>query len=507
MRAERTTGRKAGPEARTAGMVLLAGAGLGVSADRLLWDGPLGPGLLVWITLLGASAFMLARDREWAWSGATAGWAGVAVLAAAGTAWRAAEVLQLLFLGTLVVAASMVLLAARGRRLGRTRVLDHVHGLLLVPWRASVGAAPLVGALDRGLAPDRRRVAAVGRGVLLALPPVAVFGALFAAADPAFERWTAHLTGGLEALPPHLFLVGVFGWIAAGLLGGVFPAPRANPLVRLRPRRVGIEETAIVLGLVSALFVVFVGLQSSYLFGGATAIEAASGLTLAEYARRGFFELVAVAGLVLALLLAVEAASPRGVGRFVFRSLAALLIGLVMLVIVSAALRLRLYVAQFGLTTARLYAAAVMAWLTATLGLYAVTVIRGRPRPFASGALIAGLLTISTLAAMNPDATVARTNLARAADHPVDAAYLLRLSADAVPTVIAGLDALEPGDRCRVAEALDDRYGRARPGELRDEPDWRTWNAGRAEARRVVRRLAVAPVEEPVGTRLSRCSS
>lgn len=476
---------------RAARAVLLAGVGLGVSADQLLWEAPMGPGLAVWVGLLGASAFMLARSRDWTWSGPTAGWAVVALLAAAGTGWRDAPALRLLFLLVLLLAASMVLLEARGRRLGRTRVLDHVYGLVLVPWRCAVGAAPMLAAIDLDLGPERQRVAALGRGVLLAIPPVAVFGALFAAADPSFERWTAQLTAGMETLPPHLLLVLVFGWIAAGLLGGVFPAPRTNPLVRLRPPRFGIEELAVVLGLVSALFVVFVGLQFSYLFGGASAIEAASGLTVAEYARQGFFELVGVAGLVLALLLAVEAASPRGIGRFVFRALAATLIALVMLVIVSAALRLRLYVAEFGLTTARIYAAAAMAWLAVTLALYAATVIRGRPRPFASGALVAAILTVGALAALNPDATVARTNLARASDHPVDAAYLLRLSADAVPTLAAGLGTLDAAEGCRVAEALNARYAPDRSAHL--EPDWRSWNAARARAHRVARDLKCAP--------------
>ena len=351
-----------------------------------------------------------------------------------------------------------------------------------MPLRSALGPAPLWSSLDTALVPSRPRVAGLVRGLLLAIVPLGVFAALFTAADPAFERWIMRLTAGLEELPGHLLLMAVFAWIAVGLLGGVLPAPRSNPMARLRRIRIGIEETAMVLGVVAALFLVFVGLQFSYLFGGAAAVAAASGLTVAEYARRGFFELVAAAGLVLALLLAVGGAAPRGVGRWVFRSLGALLVALVMVVIASAAFRLRLYVDAFGLTVDRLYAAAVMGWITATLLLYAGTALRGRPGIFASGALVAGIMVIAGLAVANPAAVVARTNLARAAHDPVDADYLPRLGADAVPTIVAGLHVLPPADRCKVVEALVAKHG-ARPAP---ERDWRRWNAAEAEARKAV---------------------
>jgi hypothetical protein len=461
------------------GLTGAAAVGLGVAGERLLWAGPIGPGLAVWIGLLGAAAVAVVRRGGWRWSWATAGWSLVAVAAASGTAWRGAPALRLLFLGVLVVAASGVLLAARGRRLGRTRVLDHVHGVLLVPWHAAVGGPGLAGALEWPAAGRRRRIMALGRGALLAIPPVVVFGALFVAADPVFERVAERTVAGLGELPPHVFMAMVLAWIAAGLLRGTYPARRGNPLDRLRPRPLGIEETAVILSTVSALFIVFLAVQSTYLFGGITAAELGD-LTLAEYARRGFFELVTVAGLVLGLLLVLGSAAPGGSGRWVFRALAGLLLVLVGAVVVSAALRLRLYIAEFGLTASRIYAAAAMGWIAVTLALYAATVLRGRPRPFASGALLAGIATVFALAAFNPDARVAETNLARSADRPVDVAYLLRLGPDAVPALVDGLPALDPRTRCQVLAELRDRW-------LTDEDaDWRTWSAGEGRARRAV---------------------
>jgi hypothetical protein len=466
---------------------LAAAALLGLAADRLLWMGPLGPGLAIWVALLGMAAVVLVHRRTGRWSGAVGGWSVVAVAAAAATAWRAAPELRLLFFFVLIVAASGVVLEARGRRFGRPRVLDHAHGLALVPALAAVGALPLLLRADLPWAPERRRTLALGRGLLLAAPPVVVFGALLAAADPTFERYATKLTTlGLENLPAHLALTLGFGWIAAGLLRGALPGPGRNPLDRLRPPRVGVEETAVILGLVTALFGAFVVLQLTYLFGGRAAIESISGLTVAEYARRGFFELVTASGLVLALLLVLGAAAPRGSGRWVYRGLAGILIGLVLLVIASTLLRLRLYVEAFGLTTDRFYAAAFTVWLALALGWFAVTVVRGRPRPFASGAVAMGIAAVFMLAAVDPAALVARTNLDPESPRPVDGSYLRSLGADAVPAVLAGVAVLDPDDRCATARHLLDRWGPENPARADGHTDWRVWNAGEAAARKAV---------------------
>lgn len=466
----------------TASLVLALGLVLGLAADRLLWEGPQGPGMTLWMALLGATAVLLARREGWAWTHDVAGWSTVAVASLAISMWRASPVLNLLLFLAAVVSASCAILAARGRRFGDATLADHVYGLLLTPWHALTGTLSL---LVRAELPERwggKRAAAIGRGVLLAVPPVLVFGALFASADPTFERAVGFLVPDLATLPLHLFLIGFFGWVSAGLLLGLFPGRTENPLAAVRPPRLGVEEIATVLGLVTALFAAFIVIQFSYLFGGTSALERISGLTVAEYARRGFFELLAVAGLVTVLLLLGDATAPAGSARRAFRVLAGTLIGLVMLVIGSAGLRLGLYIGSFGLTMARLFAAAAMAWIGLTLLVFAATTLRDRPRRFPAGALAAGLATLAVLTVMNPDALVARTNVARTdgGEQPVDAAYLTELSADAVPTLVAGLGALGPEARCELARTVLRRWG---PDAERESGGWRTWNAGEARAR------------------------
>lgn len=459
---------------------------LGLAADRLLWAGPGGPGFAIWIALLGAAAVVVVQRTGLEWTRAAVAWSLVATAAATATVFREADIAITVMMFTLLVSASMVVLRAAGARLWNTAPVDHVIGLAMLPVRAAFGIVPVLSDIELPEQSSRRRFAAVGRGALLATPLLFVFGALFASADAGFDRYVGQLAAFVsEEFANHLALVLVFGWIAAGLLSALAPTRVLALLTKVKPPRVGREETAVVMGLLSLLFIAFVALQVGYLFGGRATIEATSGLTLAEYARRGFFELVVVAFFTLAVLLLGDATTSA---RRVFRPLAAVLVACVLVILASAAQRLALYLGEFGLTDDRVLAAAVMAWLAIVLVLFAATVLRERPRVFASGALVSGIAIAFALVLINPAALVARVNLDRTGspEAETDAVYLSRLGADAVPVLVARIDELPVDGRCVVAEALLGRWDAAHAPE-RGLDDWRTWNASHARARDAVR--------------------
>jgi hypothetical protein len=205
-------------------------------------------------------------------------------------------------------------------------------------------------------------------------------------------------------------------------------------------------------------------------------------LTYAEYARRGFFELVWVAGLTLPLLLVLDRLRPddRAV-ELLFRALAGVTILLLVVVMISAVQRMRLYVDEFGLTELRLYPTAFMVWLAIVFAWFAATALRGQGRRFAIGAVCAGFATLLGLNLLNPDAFIARANLERtASSRPVDLGYLFSLSGDAVPMLIDALPTL-PARGAPAAQILS----RWTPPERRD---WRTFNWGRDTAWAAVNR-------------------
>jgi hypothetical protein len=210
------------------------------------------------------------------------------------------------------------------------------------------------------------------------------------------------------------------------------------------------------------------------------------GPTYAQYARTGFFELVTVATLVLLLLLVAHwLLDPRGPEtRGLFAALAGVQVLLVFVMLASAYERMRLYRAEFGLTELRFYTTAFMLWLGILLAGFLATVLRGHRDQFARLVTASALAAVAALHAVDPEAQIVRTNAS--APRGFDLCYALRLGADSVPALLEALPTLGNKDRGALADGLLRRWG------VPEEPDWRTWNASRSRARRLVREAAPA---------------
>ncbi len=251
-------------------------------------------------------------------------------------------------------------------------------------------------------------------------------------------------------------------------------------------------------GALNLLFAAFVAVQIGWLFGGAALVLKTTGLSYANYARHGFFELTGVAALLLPVLLTAQALVPTSDLRtlHLYRRLAVPLIVLIGAIMVSAGARMQLYVHYYGISTDRLYATAFMLWLATVFVWFAVTVLRGHPRTFATGLVVSGFAVLLALNFLNPDALAARANLARAGATQggaagIDLPYVTSLSGDAVPALAAALaapvtlvDTAANHDRCAAAKVLLDRWGTPGRGRLTD--GWTRWNVGRSRAAHAV---------------------
>ena len=161
------------------------------------------------------------------------------------------------------------------------------------------------------------------RGLLIGLPLALIFAVLFASADPIFRRGLDDLLGwqlDLGSLGGRAVFTLACAWLAAGLLmvaaTGIPPFERASlgaaartPLA-IDAARLGTMEAIIVLAIVDLVVGLFVVLQIAYLFGGQSTLVAA-GMTYSDYARRGFFELVAAACLAGGVVVALETTVER----------------------------------------------------------------------------------------------------------------------------------------------------------------------------------------------------
>jgi len=293
----------------------------------------------------------------------------------------------------------------------------------------------------------KRALVPVIRGLLLAVPVLAVLGALLSAADPIFEAWYQDVINlfQLEKLPEYFgrsMLIALWTFLLAGLFLHALVKSEQGKLVsggeNWPPRLLGITETGIILGGVNALFLAFVFIQFRYFFGGEKNISL-QGYTYSEYARRGFGELLGAAFFTLFLFMLLSSITTRDSRRAgtIFTGLTASLTAFIGVILVSSLQRLALYEAAYGFTRLRTYSHLCILWIGALfLGLLVLEITR-RWEHFTLAAVLAVLGFILTLTVINVDGFIADRNLARAVEgETLDVHYLNSLSADAVPRLI-----------------------------------------------------------------------
>src|SRR4029453_18871789 len=142
-------------------------------------------------------------------------------------------------------------------------------------------------------------------------------------------------------LPEYIFRL-AYILILAYLLAGTFlhAAQKSDEKVEEKTwvsPFLGFTESTIVLGSVVILFLAFVIVQFQYFFGGQANISI-EGYTYSEYARKGFGELVTVAFISLLLLLGLGSITRRenNAQRRIFSNLGVVLVGLVIVMLISA---------------------------------------------------------------------------------------------------------------------------------------------------------------------------
>jgi hypothetical protein len=314
------------------------------------------------------------------------------------------------------------------------------------------------------------------RGILITLPIILLFVALFAGADPVFHKLFSTIFNLHFPSPEHPYVIIMTFAIICGAFSYAFSKESSVKNTVMPPKRpMGHIETSILLGSVNALFVIFIVLQATYIFGGVINITNDT-FTYAEYARRGFFELIAVSAFTYLILLATEKLIERNTEHHskAFKYLSTALVIQVMVLMIFAFNRLSLYEAAFGFTTLRLYSHAfVLLLVVVYLFLLYKIFIDTRESAFALRTLFAVALFIAAMNLLNPDAFIAQKNLERFnATGKIDFDYLAGLSSDAAPVLV---NIFEKGDataRSPLGRALYDR-------SVAESGGWQSWNQSR----------------------------
>lgn len=426
------------------------------------------------------------------------------------------------YLNAINILACLILLAFlayfySAGRLDRLGLAGYNLSFIVAGFNAIFRAIPLIpasidsaGIKSRGK--DSARVLLpVLRGLILALPVAIVFVVLLASSDVIFANWVGALLDipipDLRETFWHVALVLFVAWILAGGLAFAIARSGADDgepwetVLDTIPKviHIGFIEGSIILTVVNGIFMAFGWIQVTYLFGGPANITL-EGYTYADYARRGFFELVAVSILTMGLILGLNSFTWREsrLQNIVFKSLATMMVALTGVLLASAFSRMWLYEEAYGFTHLRLIVHIFEVWL-AVLFVWLVITMWAVPRRFALGAFVAVLGFLATLNLINLDSTIAEQNLARYKSiGRIDIYFLDDLSEDAIPTLLSKADSLSPGDRSWLLSDLGRRLG-----QMESDKNWMgipSFNLARWQAYTAMRESALlAQYTQPAG--------
>jgi hypothetical protein len=475
---------------------------LGLGVEILFYSHPLGINFPIWAALSAAALFITARlegakPSRWEWL------LVIPILFLSGMAAMRLEPLTVFLsvVGTWMLFALWVRVFRAGRLID-FGWLDFAIAVIVPPlealfrpwstmteaWRRAAG--------ERG---GRSRGWAILRGVLLALPVLAIFTALLAAADFVFgdlveealrwlniEKLLEYVGRGVVIALSAIFLLGA---LVVALLDPGKRTLQGEDKPLLKPF-VGFLESMIVLGAVDLLFALFVVVQFRYLFGGEANITAA-GYTYADYARNGFGELVWVAFLGMALIMALGYFGKRGESRerSWFNGLSTGLVLMLGVILVSAWQRLLLYEGAYGFTELRTYTHVFIPWLALHLVVFLFLLFRGKLRRFAPFAALGTLGFVVTLNILNVHAFIVSQNVKRFEQTgEIDLVYLQYLTDDAVPGLVEFSRVAPEGMREDLLASLACR--RAMQGDRQEDLDWPSWHASHKRAMTLLDELA-----------------
>jgi hypothetical protein len=520
--------------------ILQAAVLLGVLGDVMLRATPWGLNVFLFVgALVAAMTMLILRRKQEFWNKQTIALNVALIFFAAMFVWR--DSMELKIFDALAILTILAILTLPALKI-KTQIAGVFHYAVGFIWSGiSAVFAPfflIFNDVKWKTIPQTgwsKHLISVLRGLAIAAPLLFVFGALFIAADAVFEGFVERtLNIQADIIVAHIFFIGFFSWITAGYLRGSlienFSGDVAETFLEtkdeIKPQTpsvteevkneseteekpkgpekkerswqnfdssilpksftLGAIETGIVLGLVNLLFLSFVVVQIPYLFGGMDLVQNTPGFKLAEYARRGFGELVMVAALVLPILLLSHwlLRKDNPINEKIYRVLAGIQIVLLFVIMLSAAQRLFLLTGDlgYGLTTVRFYPMVFMIWLALVFLWFALTVLRGAREQFAWGALWLAIFVLGTLHFFNPDDYIARTNIRLMQQgRSFDAFYNSRLSDDAIPVLLEHTSLMSYEQQCMTKHKFAQRFEQSKT-----ESDFRSWNFSRWTARRQI---------------------
>jgi hypothetical protein len=466
--------------------LLLYGLITGIVFDILFYNKTLGISYPIFILLiLAITAFVFCNrydvldNRGWFW-------AIPAVMLSSTFSLFSNQVLGIL--NFIIVPYLVIMLIILVSRINRTdwadlRFLGDFFKSIFVPIRyIHMPFITFFRMSDTGGRTNRRIFPRIAIGILISVPIMAIIIWLLSSADIIFRD--LFISVPISRIIKHFFLVLAVSIYAACFYWSIVRAqdekrkPSYDPVSWKRFLDPIILIT--ILFLLNAVYAVFSFIQFTYLFGGESFMLPSS-YTYAEYARRGFFELVAVAVINFAIILITVSFIRRENSKLHIANkvLMSFMVCFTFVMLASAFYRMLVYEQAYGFTYLRIFVHAFMV-LLAFLFIINIVFIWYPGLPIIKAYFIASLAVYIALNFANVDVVIARNNIDRYMETgEIDMEYLKGLSYEAVPEMTRLVGDKELGDEVLA-------YFEDKKQELEDQDHWQSFNNSRVKAAEII---------------------
>ena len=259
---------------------------------------------------------------------------------------------------------------------------------------------------------QKRKIGGIILGVVCAVPVTAAAAVLLMFSDAAFENLVEYITFDRLGEIFGTLVIGTFLFLL--LFGQYFAAMHQERNPEKGKARNGYAEPSVLIAFLTVLCIVYVLYlfsQLAYFFSAFSGILPEN-FTVAEYARRGFFEMglvslinLAVIGISAFLVRKKKEKLPASIKAF------SLFLCVFSLLLIGTALsKMVLYIHTYGMTRARIFTSVFMVFL-AVVFLAAALRIFLQKLPYMKAAVIAGAVLAAALCFADADRVTAAYNV------------------------------------------------------------------------------------------------
>ncbi|MEI6578278.1 MAG: DUF4173 domain-containing protein [Eubacteriales bacterium] len=325
-------------------------------------------------------------------------------------------------------------------------------------------------------------------GIIICVPLLAVILSLLSSADLAFENVMKKVTDFIGGSVWEYLGKFILGFMAAIPLFGAFFAFRYKQKKGSMkiPDIAGKLDHVIaytILTVVCAVYLFFLFVQFNYMFLAFRG-ELPGGFIYSDYARRGFFELVAIAAINLFILAVFYLFTTRKEGKIskVLKTYLLSLSFVTVIIIASAISKMVMYMQVFGLTQMRVYTSWVMILIAV---IFLLAIIKIISRKFNAFKIICVFFTVWFLALnfAGIDAMITKYNITKSEQDtsaPLDVSMFTMLSDSMVPDAIGQLDTKDIVAKYDLKMLLTGRYN------VLTEKNWQAMNLASLKAKKLL---------------------